>query len=49
MTSHGPKKIALSKKVVKVYKQFIAGEQATFKANLFNQTLCWHTFYQTVM
>ena len=37
------------KKVVKVNKQFIADEQAAFKVSLFNQTPCWHTFYQTVM
>jgi len=50
MTSHGPKKIVRThKKVVKVNKQFIADEQATFKDDLFNQTPCWHTFYQTVM
>jgi len=31
--------------LVKVNKQFIADKQATFKVNLFKQTLCWHTFF----
>ena len=40
---------ANKKKVVKVNKQIIADEQATFKVSLVNQSPCWHTFYRTVV